>query len=558
MSYIGGKLNANETVVWDGSKWIEGAVPTGPTGSTGPQGVTGNVGPTGSTGPIGPTGLQGATGSTGATGPSTISIASNVSSLAALSGSWSTGNHAYVQSVRATFVYDDSSTATADSITVLTATGGSGRWLRVITPSLYWTAQTTWYINAGSGNDENDGSSGSPIKTFAEFQRRTGFFTKVDTTVTINIADATFSEDIIVDTAFGTNGKIIIQGTTTTVSSSTFTGVTARSGNQPLEVTGAGLDGYVGKMIIHTSTGATAHIVKSLGTNSVRLTPFLTTNTTTLPVNGTLVTPSSGDAYQVVTITKLTGTISAKTFGSAITSGKQALVFKNVEISASSGSIGCSFVGTTSRIVIADGQITNTTPAISGTFCYSVLFGSSIFPAILGAGSGITALHAGGTLSTLLIFGWQSNFLRQGFLAQGCQLARIFGEVQILDAMCMDWGSDYSAAVFITDNGTLRVYSGFTGSSAVAGTYGIRCSSGLIENIGGSAWATAITVAGALGDIFYLNDQSSGPAFDPSAGTFSANRNYSFANLDATYASGGFGGNVTSYFGNSAAVKTSN
>ena len=58
-----------ESLVWDGSKWINSyAVQVGPTGPTGAQGIQGVQGPTGIQGVTGPTGAQGIQGETGPTG----------------------------------------------------------------------------------------------------------------------------------------------------------------------------------------------------------------------------------------------------------------------------------------------------------------------------------------------------------------------------------------------------------------------------------------------------------------------------------------------------------
>ena len=59
-------LSTNQTLVYNGTDWINTPYIIGSTGHTG---YTGSTGPIGSTGPTGPTGSKGATGSTGHTGP---------------------------------------------------------------------------------------------------------------------------------------------------------------------------------------------------------------------------------------------------------------------------------------------------------------------------------------------------------------------------------------------------------------------------------------------------------------------------------------------------------
>ena len=72
-----------------------------------------------------------------------------------------------------TFQLNKTSAATADDIMVVEAAGGTGRWVRQLTPVARWTDQTSWYVDQSNGNDENVGStSGAPLKTVAEFTRR--------------------------------------------------------------------------------------------------------------------------------------------------------------------------------------------------------------------------------------------------------------------------------------------------------------------------------------------------------------------------------------------------
>jgi hypothetical protein len=116
---------------WQGPQGLPGPVgatgPAGPHGPTGPQGVPGVPGPTGpqgvpgATGPSGPSGPIGPAGVTGATGPAGPVGATGV-----------TG-----------------------------ATGPQGL------PGLLQplTSNTTWYVNADTGNDSNPGTAASPFRT---------------------------------------------------------------------------------------------------------------------------------------------------------------------------------------------------------------------------------------------------------------------------------------------------------------------------------------------------------------------------------------------------------
>jgi hypothetical protein len=97
----------------------------------------------------------------------TIQLASVASALL------QTGTIAYVNSVDDYFSLQLSS-LTADNKTVVTASGLAGyQWVRLGLLSLRSQAQTTWYLDpSGTCNDENAGTSGHALCTFAEAARR--------------------------------------------------------------------------------------------------------------------------------------------------------------------------------------------------------------------------------------------------------------------------------------------------------------------------------------------------------------------------------------------------
>jgi hypothetical protein len=99
------------------------------------------------------------------------SSVANLTELAALSPS--EGSLVFVQTLRDYFSFSATSTLTADSITVVDSTVTTGKWERKKLASDMWAYQSTWYINATTGNDENNGlTSGTALKTHAELQRR--------------------------------------------------------------------------------------------------------------------------------------------------------------------------------------------------------------------------------------------------------------------------------------------------------------------------------------------------------------------------------------------------
>lgn len=94
----------------------------------------------------------------------------------------SDGSICWVQSLRDFFALDLQSTDDVTPTTVrrpsIVDPGDPGRWVRgegfFENPSP-WLSQTTWYISADNGNDENDGATDTtPLATFAELRRRLG------------------------------------------------------------------------------------------------------------------------------------------------------------------------------------------------------------------------------------------------------------------------------------------------------------------------------------------------------------------------------------------------
>jgi len=97
----------------------------------------------------------------------------------------------YVQSVKAYFQLDKSSTDTPDDVTIVAAALGSGNWYRLgwnSTGPNPWLSQATWYIDAVNGDDEDDGSTAATaLASHAEFERRLGQDFLLQIQMTVNI-----------------------------------------------------------------------------------------------------------------------------------------------------------------------------------------------------------------------------------------------------------------------------------------------------------------------------------------------------------------------------------
>lgn len=84
------------------------------------------------------------------------------------------GSHKWVRTVLRYYRLDKASVLAPDGITVIAAVGG-GNWIAEPRVDRTWDDQPVWFINAATGNDENNGATGpTAIKTWAEYVRRTG------------------------------------------------------------------------------------------------------------------------------------------------------------------------------------------------------------------------------------------------------------------------------------------------------------------------------------------------------------------------------------------------
>src|SRR6185295_1447572 len=100
--------------------------------------------------------------------------ATNAAQLAAVGAP--EGTRIFVLTFRDSFVASNrvSPRAVDGAEVIAHASGGNWRWERLNTPHPSWAYQDQVYINASTGSDENDATSGAPIKTNAELVRRLG------------------------------------------------------------------------------------------------------------------------------------------------------------------------------------------------------------------------------------------------------------------------------------------------------------------------------------------------------------------------------------------------
>lgn len=206
---------------------------------------------------------------------------------------------------------DLDSTAAADGVNVVAPLAGPGRWLLVAGSGADPAAllQDTWFINALTGNDANDGlTAGTALASWGELRRRYGDNPILPQTVTVNIG-SDLDEDIFL------NGTVVLQpgvlfrifgGVRSVFDSGTLTNVTAqnRATQTPMQLEAPGLDAQVGQRIRFTdgaAAGATCWAFRSPGADLVDCVQAVTYDATANPLasDSTPATPSGGDAFVV-------------------------------------------------------------------------------------------------------------------------------------------------------------------------------------------------------------------------------------------------------------------
>jgi hypothetical protein len=135
----------------------------------------------------------------------------------------------WVESLACFWHFNPNSVLAADGITVVAALGG-GRWERMVpTTAPDWLGQVAWYIDPLLGNDENIGALATPLRTFAELDRRLSVGPlRVNITVTVAAGAVVPTAELSVELAGHT---CTIQGTATTVATGTVDAYTDRVHN---------------------------------------------------------------------------------------------------------------------------------------------------------------------------------------------------------------------------------------------------------------------------------------------------------------------------------------
>ncbi len=220
------------------------------------------------------------------------------------------GTFAYVSTFDDLFELELTSTATVDGVTVIATSSGTGRWLRVGNPAIRWRMQEEWFIDADAGDDEATGASGFPIRTQAEWRRRTGGQPMAP--MDINFISDT-AEPMVWDVLNTFENRIFVMGVR---SAPIFTGMMGSVQNWddvaktdgrftdasiPVSWTASGYVGKLGVVTSGTSVGKTFWVAKDLGAQTARFSHVTEAGDFAIDV------VANGDTYTLHDQTKLTG-----------------------------------------------------------------------------------------------------------------------------------------------------------------------------------------------------------------------------------------------------------
>ena len=250
------------------------------------------------------------------------------------------GTIAFVVTYADYFSLDINDTTTPASDEVIVSFAGK-RWLRLNIPSIRWSLVPAWEIDYVSGNNQNSGAPGFPLKTRAELSRRLGRNpTQQNVTVTYLSAHP---DAITLDAKPGSGFKFWELGQATSVLTGTITNfsnaVPGMNLHDAFNDTGvASWAPYLGKRITLTSganSGAFAWIGYDTQVGNVVTSPWRK-YTANGALDGTDRPPTVGDTYRVDDLTKVNYTSIASQADLSDTTGNPSVQLFNLDWGAAS------------------------------------------------------------------------------------------------------------------------------------------------------------------------------------------------------------------------------
>lgn len=451
--------------------------------------------------------------------------------------------------------------------------------------------QSDFFINASTGNDAYSGATAATaIRTHAELEKRINADGKLlippvnasglrITTVNV-LTDLPDWDPINLDgVLLGEDTYLIYKGgVASTDREGTFTAVVAMTpaSNQPFEVEDTAMSGGwqddLGRRLRITA-GARENtimwVAKDLGANRARVSnPSIVNALVGPPFDNPFKLdpqlPEQGDSYAVETLRKVSfGIVNVKSQGSKSISSIPVIALQELEIrdESSGGGIASIFCD---KIVLAMHSCRMMmflqgfywpTGAFVNCFVHLGLIASGTLGTFFHGGLvGVRAVSPpGGVFAGIQCNGGGTVFLADDVMLQDVGMR---GQNLIIEAASV---FDLSAT-FVAPGGH-GVFAGGTGVGYIGGTVSLTSvfsgepprlwgsgNAGVGVEIGPGAQlayrtGTFPTITGSGGD-FTLAGATSGRAWDDAAGAYTTAQSNTWANLAATVASGGFGGNA--------------
>lgn len=402
-----------------------------------------------------------------------------------------------------------------------------------------WYALTDIYWDPVSGSDSNAGTSGHPVKTFAEIVRRYGSISPVlvyGQNLTIHLLSSQtagtdpvfFNPQLSGGTAFAIIGTPVAVGSTFHPSSVTAKN---RATNTLLQVHGMP-GGTAAGALVHNQTHDSYAFVDSIVAGVATMTQPFSTSTLTVIASANVVAPTevdtwaSTDTLQIYSLPALNLKALAPQGGDAADSSGDtpACWVQWVHVPDPSGTPGISVLAAT---------------AYACSLVYSVCwFDSAFFGSALGTaqrlmGANLSCWHAGGGNFA----GWA--MVGGSIQTSGEPLSSVFSQVAAVDGDAIihgeSWASGFTVFgyVCLTTGCTMTIIEGsvhivpyfYADAQAWgAGTINVEHGANFQKDVSDN-WATCLTVSN-----IQLDGATTGTSY--SAGTFTDGRALSTANLD--------------------------
>jgi hypothetical protein len=414
-------------------------------------------------------------------------------------------------------------------------------------------SQPLWRFDANVGSDGADGIA-APLRTFAEYFRRTGFFRPVPVPVTLQFeTDWPETDPILLSQIYGIGGTVTVLGGgasqvlhTGQLSAATNLVTNVGPSGQITLVTDLAIGSwtpYLNKQVVLTSgpnAGGGFIVYQDLG-GGVAAVSVPNKPSSTAPFNNLQITLAGNETYQILE-RRLLGQVLIQDVGSLTFSTRAgvqpSLAFRLVKIPQGPANIGHAGFGLEKgQVAFYNSELSNYTPGLANVTANSCY--------ITGA---------------LVV----STFFAQNYnLVRACSVI-LNGGVMLSDLDIFDscpaiiWNQPshfhvhhpigvYNSTSFLTvdHDSSLVIRHGLFGSanhtSAVFVKPGSQVTVGSLDT--GTAFAITGTGGGYSDILFGVSTApiSQLPAMDPATYTLTGLRSLSFANFLASVASGGFG-----------------